>query len=264
MNRNALGGAAALVFLAGVACIGQGLWIPAKARLAQALLESAWARTLSGEERVRPWPWADTWPVARLLAPGPGQDVIVLAGASGRTLAFGPAHVPASARPGEADNIALAGHRDTHFAFLRELTIGDELVLENPRGLQRFRVEEALVLHETETEVLARSGRAELTLITCYPFDAVVPGGPLRFVVRAVGTEPPSSGGAGELRQQAVRATAGLRLFGQGEDDGTEVGHSRIGESGELRGDGILVAHQGQRSHGVDALALESPPVGGE
>jgi len=26
-----------------------------------------------------------------------------------------------------------------------------------------------------------------LTLITCYPFDALNPGGPLRYVVRAAG-----------------------------------------------------------------------------
>jgi len=35
--------------------------------------------------------------------------------------------------------------------------------------------------------VLLPTERAMLTLITCYPFDAVVPGGPLRYVVRADG-----------------------------------------------------------------------------
>ena len=33
---------------------------------------------------------------------------------------------------------------------------------------------------------MARSDAPMLTLVTCYPFDAVVPGGPLRYVVTAL------------------------------------------------------------------------------
>jgi sortase A len=179
--------AASALMLVGVASTGQGLWIHAKAQLAQVLLERAHARTLAGEERVLPWPWADTWPVARLLAPDQGQDMIVLVGASGRTLAFGPAHVSGTASPGTDGNVALAGHRDTHFAFLDELAPGDELVLETPRGTRRYRVTDTRVQHETQTQALEPSEHAQLTLITCYPFDAIVPGGPLRYVIRAIG-----------------------------------------------------------------------------
>ena len=62
-------------------------------------------------------------------APRFSQDVIVLAGASGRTLAFGPGHLDGSARPGEPGNCVLSAHRDTQFAFLRRLEIGDLLDL---------------------------------------------------------------------------------------------------------------------------------------
>ncbi len=189
MNRLAATAACSLLAV-GAASSGQGLWIHAKASLAQALLERAWARSLDGEARVLPWPWADTWPVARLLAPEQGQDVIVLAGASGRTLAFGPAHVAGTAPPGADDNVALAGHRDTHFRFLDELKVGDELRLETASGIRHYRVEETAVQHESQTGVLEPSGHAELTLITCYPFDSLVPGGPLRYVVRAAGMAP--------------------------------------------------------------------------
>ena len=44
--------------------VGEGSWIVAKARLAQYLLQRAWIRALSGEANPKPWPWADTWPVA--------------------------------------------------------------------------------------------------------------------------------------------------------------------------------------------------------
>lgn len=105
----------------------QGLWIHTKAWLAQILLERAWSRTLAGEERPRPWPWADTWPVGRLLMPAHAVDLIVLAEASGRTLAFGPGHVSSTASPGAPGTMLLTGHRDTHFRFLQEVTVGERL-----------------------------------------------------------------------------------------------------------------------------------------
>ena len=180
--------------LAAVACFGNAAWILAKAELAQLLLERAWQQTLAGDTRVRPWPWADTWPVARLRAPGQDDGVAVLAGASGHALAFGPGHLEHSAAPGAAGNTVLAGHRDTHFAFLRELAVGDALELTTPDGRRhRYTVESAAVHHETEVEVLAPSRQKRLTLVTCWPFDAVVPGGALRWVVRARALEPIAS-----------------------------------------------------------------------
>ena len=177
----------ATLSLVGSVCIAQGGWIHMKAALAQVLLEQAWARTVAGEAAVKPWPWADTWPVGRLGAPALGEDVIVLSGASGRTLAFGPAHIGSTASPGRDGNVGLAGHRDTHFAFLRNLEPGHELWLDSPEGRRHYRVETARVVHERDTDVLLPKGGAELTLVTCFPFDAVVPGGPLRYVVRARG-----------------------------------------------------------------------------
>ena len=171
-----------------------GLWIPTKAVLAQVLIGRAWERARAGEAERRPWPWADTRPIARLIAPEHERTLYVLAGASGQSLAFGPAHVSSTAAPGERDNIAIAGHRDTHFAFLRDLEAGDTLVLETLDRALRYRVTGMEVVHESHTELLWRSGRAELTLITCYPFDAITPGGPLRYVVHATGILHPRIG----------------------------------------------------------------------
>ena len=99
--------------------LGQGAYIPAKAWLALELMQRAWVRAGNGESRATPWPWADTWPVARLTARSGAVDLIVLAGDSGRTLAFGPGHVSASAMPGDVGNAVIGGHRDTHFQFLQ-------------------------------------------------------------------------------------------------------------------------------------------------
>jgi sortase A len=50
----------------------------------------------------------------------------------------------------------------------------------------RFHVREATVV-DARTAVIgsAGDGTAALVLVTCYPFDAVNPGGPLRYVVAA-------------------------------------------------------------------------------
>src|SRR5439155_1634919 len=122
--------------------LGQGAWIHLRARLAQHLLQRAWARTARGETRARPWPWADTWPVARLRVPAHDVDLIVLSGVSGRTLAFGPGHAPASAAPGAPGTAIITGHRDTHFRFLEHMKPGDELLVELPGGRPtRLRIE---------------------------------------------------------------------------------------------------------------------------
>ena len=174
--------------LGGTLSLAHGAWIPAKARLAQVLLDHAWHETLRSGGSAKPWPWADTWPVARLITPSHKKSMVVLAGANGAALAFGPGHLTTSAPPGVSDNSVIAGHRDTHFAFLKTLKPGDVLQLQAPDGaLHDYRVTQTRVVHETDARVLQRSESAMLTLITCYPFDAVVPGGPLRYVVRARG-----------------------------------------------------------------------------
>lgn len=177
--------AAALVVFA-LWHLGQGAYIHAKAKLAQYLIRAAWEKTLAGTQEAKPWPWADTYPVARLIVPRLGVEVFVLAGASGRTLAFGPGHVYGTAAPGEPGNSVVSAHRDTHFTFLRDLHADDEVIVETPQGVRRhYRVADASVVDKRDLRALRSDGNARLTLITCYPFDAVSARGPLRYVVTA-------------------------------------------------------------------------------
>ena len=103
----------------------------AKAALAQTLMERAWHRVQAGEAAARPWPWADTSPVALLEIPRLELRQLVLEGASGRNLAFGPATVT----PIESRDLVLSGHRDTHFEALEEIQPGDHILLTRPDGL---------------------------------------------------------------------------------------------------------------------------------
>mgnify|MGYP000175686764 FL=1 len=166
--------------------LGQGAYIPAKAWFAQELMQRAWLRASAGEDRAAPWPWADTWPVARLTATSHDVDLIVLAGGSGRTLAFGPGHLGASALPGEIGNMVIAGHRDTHFAFLQEVRRGDRLGIESFGGATYvYEVTGLDVVDSRRGSLVLDTDVSALTLVTCYPFDALEPGGPLRYVVTA-------------------------------------------------------------------------------
>ena len=184
--RGAATGLAAVLLACGLWQLGQGAYIHAKAGLAQALMGRAWARTLAGEREVKPWSWADTWPVARLLVPELEVDLFVLAGANGRAIAFGPGHAFGTPLPGETGNSVIGGHRDTHLAFLRDLEPGVDIVVERPDGARRrYRVETTEVVDKRDVWVLGNDGPTRLTLITCYPFDALRAGGPLRYVVTA-------------------------------------------------------------------------------
>ncbi len=171
-----------------------------KAWLAQRLLHRAWAATQAEGGPVKPWPSADTWPIARLSMPGRDIDLIVLADASGRSMAFGPGLVAGTAPPGVAGNTVLSGHRDTQFRFLRSLEPGDHLRLEDARGAWHdYAVTDTLIVDAQAVEILWETDDARLTLVTCYPFDALVPGGPLRYVVRAAAlpvARAPSPAGA--------------------------------------------------------------------
>lgn len=166
--------------------MGQGAYIPAKAWLAQELMQRAWIRSAAGETRVAPWPWADTWPVARLTARSGRVSLVVLAGGSGRTLAFGPGHLSASVLPGEIGNTVIAGHRDTHFRFLKDIEQGELLALESTNGQKHtYRIVATDIVDSRTDSLLLDTHAPTLSLVTCYPFDAREAGGPFRFVVTA-------------------------------------------------------------------------------
>ena len=175
----------ALIALA-LALLAAGFWLPAKAELAQQLLNRAWQRTADGDALAKPWPWADTHPVARLKLQGSDEPLTVLAGASGRNLAFAPALLDGSAPPGAHGVTVIAGHRDTHFRRLATLALGDVLTLERPDGsVLSYEVANLDVIDSERAELRLDADESIVVLVTCYPFEAVTPGGSLRYVVTA-------------------------------------------------------------------------------
>ena len=175
---------AAVVGLTGLVLLGQGLWIHAKAMLAQILLERAFAQSLATGSAVKPWAWADTWPVARIAVPRLGRSVIALAGSSGQALAFGPGHVELSPEAGEPGTAIYSAHRDTHFAFLEDVRIGDEIRVTRRDGVFRFRVARTSVVRWDSSGIDALGPGRGLVLATCWPLDAKT-AGPFRYLVHA-------------------------------------------------------------------------------
>jgi sortase A len=172
--------------IAGLACALDAGWIHAKAALAQVLLERSWSRTVADGAGHRPWPWADTRAVARLRVPRLDRSQIVLAGDNGRTLAFGPGWAEASAAPNAGGTSVISGHRDTHFAWLGDLAAGDIVGLESHAAAIDYVVTSTRIV-DSDLERIDPDAHPDgtLLLVTCWPFDAVVAGGPLRYVVTA-------------------------------------------------------------------------------
>jgi len=170
----------------GAALLAAGLWLPLKAALAEELMNRAWTTARAGGGAVKPWPWADTWPVARLRLPpsASAEPLIVLAGASGRGLAFAPGLLDGSALPGEPGVAVIAAHRDTHFHALARLALGDRFDVERTDGETFAYVVTGIEILDTRTASLRLDAAdSVVALVTCYPFDALVPGGTLRYVV---------------------------------------------------------------------------------
>lgn len=166
--------------------LGQGAYIPAKAWVAQELMQRAWRRAQDGGSEIAPWPWADTFPVARLSAKGGDIELIVLEGGSGRTLAFAPGHLSVSALPGEKGNSIIAGHRDTHFQFLQFMKLGESIMVQMADGKNHlYQVTDIDVVDSRRGSIIIDTESPMLSLVTCYPFGAPQAGGPLRYVVTA-------------------------------------------------------------------------------
>jgi sortase A len=177
--------AALIVGLLGLVLLGQGIWIHAKAVLAQILLERAFAETIAIGKAVKPWSWADTWPEARIEVPRLHQSAIALHGSSGQALAFGPGHVERTPQAGEAGTAIYSAHRDTHFAFLADIRVGDEILVTRSDGASfRFRVTRTSVVRWDASGIDPLSGGHDLVLATCWPLDGKF-SGPLRYLVHA-------------------------------------------------------------------------------
>ena len=176
--------------LIGLLLFGQGAYIHAKAFVAQILLRHAFEQTVVTGHDIKPWSWADTWPIARIEIKRLRADAIVLAGSSGQALAFGPGHVELTPDAGERGVAVYSAHRDTHFRFLKDVIVGDTIDVTRRDGRTfRYRVDGSSVVRFDASGIDPNSSGYELVLSTCWPFDAVS-SGPDRYILHATMISP--------------------------------------------------------------------------
>ena len=134
-----------------------------------------WKESLAADRRA---------PLAILRMPRLKIDVPVLEGTDDLTLNRGAGWIEGTSRPGETGNVGLSAHRDGFFRALKDVAVGDELVLETPRETTRYAVAWTKIVDPDDVSVLDEIGGSAVTLVTCYPFY-YVGSAPQRLIVRA-------------------------------------------------------------------------------
>lgn len=176
----------AIVFVSGIlgsALLAKSVYLPAKAVLAQMLIKLSYYRS-DGDVHYPPWPWADTYPIARLSFED--TELFVLEGTNLRNLAFGPTRVDVTFELNSSGTKVVVGHRDTHFAALETLDIGNKVTLQTSKADERtFVVEDIAIVDRNDAQLPIDQRSDALYLVTCYPFNSIVADPHLRYVVKA-------------------------------------------------------------------------------
>jgi sortase A len=112
--------------------------------------------------------------MAHLQIPAISLDQYVVSGTAEADLAKGPGHYLGTAMPGQAGNVAIAGHRTTHgapFNRLAQLAIGDPIYLTTSSGQTLTYIVSAVpvAVSPSDVTVLNNFGDDRLTLTTCNP-----------------------------------------------------------------------------------------------
>jgi sortase A len=176
------------LLLAGIAAVAIWTWWTVRGAVFQRRENRIFDNQRSAPERPSPSPLALSPQagalVGRLVIPKLHLRAIVREGTDGDTLDVALGHVSGTALPGQTGNVGIAGHRDTLFRCLRNISMNDRIVFQTAYGSYTYFVERTNIVKPQDVGVLAPGTHSEITLITCYPFRYVGPA-PDRFVVTA-------------------------------------------------------------------------------
>jgi len=160
----------ALLITGSLFCLHAG-WLPVKGWLSHKLISHSWHQSIDLQQKVKPWPWADTYPIAKLSFERLNKSVVVLNGGDPTTLAFSAGAVAPFNQAQSAQPFVVAGHRDSHFSFLEEVLMNDIISLADKYGQsQLYQVEAIDIVDASSGELPVLADDSQLVLITCYPF----------------------------------------------------------------------------------------------
>lgn len=122
--------------------------------------------------------------VGTLSIPVLNETLPIIEGTGEGDLERGVGHYSQSVLPGEEDNCVLSGHRDTVFANLGDLVIGDLLIVQTTSGTFTYRISGIRIVDKDDRTVIVPTDHAVLTLTTCYPF-VFFGDAPNRYIISA-------------------------------------------------------------------------------
>ncbi|HFC30949.1 MAG TPA: class GN sortase [Oceanospirillales bacterium] len=173
-----------ILFSLGFWQVSFSAYMLAKAYFSQYLIQQAWQQTLIDNKQYKPWTWADTYPIAEMEIPRINKKSYILQGSSGRNLAFSATHISQSGMPEDNKSMIIAGHRDSHFSYLKHVIQGDEIIVKTTSHSYHYIISKIAIIDSTKQKLNIHNQK-ELILVTCYPFDAINSGGKLRYVIFA-------------------------------------------------------------------------------
>ena len=92
-----------------------------------------------------------------------------------------------STYPGKKGRTIISMHRDTHGRFLKNLKEGDLISLKTKEGSNLvYKIYAFAIVDASKIKLRMDTPESELILYSCYPFNAVNTGGPMRYVVQAI------------------------------------------------------------------------------
>ncbi len=84
----------------------------------------------------------------------------------------------------ESGNLGIAGHRDGIFRPLKDIQVGDDIIVETPLRTETYLVSSITIVPKDDISVLAPTDDRTMTIVTCYPFYHVG-NAPKRYIVKA-------------------------------------------------------------------------------
>lgn len=191
-----------LIVVGSLTCLHAG-WLPTKAWLSQQLINYSWQQSITQLHKstasqsqtitdtytpvaVKPWPWADTFPIAQLSFERIEESIIVLNGGDATTLAFSAGAIAPFNKINSNTPFVVAGHRDSHFAFLEDILMKDIISMKDQHGQTKlYQVEAIDIVDASSGKLPILANDSSLILITCYPFTSLNNDANERYVITA-------------------------------------------------------------------------------
>ena len=183
----------ALLIAGSLLCI-HASWLPVKAWLSQELISYSWQQSINSRSSlsnnlnvaIKPWPWADTFPIAELSFKRLQKNIVILNGGDPTTLAFSAGAIAPFNQTNSAKPFVVAGHRDSHFAFLEDILMKDVISMTDQYGQsQLYQVEAIDIVDAATGQLPVLANDSSLILITCYPFNGIDQDANERYVITA-------------------------------------------------------------------------------